>query len=242
MLAWLLGSNVALAGATGFAVSPGVLVASFVLNAASLVVAALAGTRLAGEPPAARLRTGPGRLPWRGVALGVALLLALSQALDSLLTLLRLREGGALGLLDEAVARMTGLLAVLMLIGAGLLAPVAEELFFRGFVQTRLRARWRRWPAIAVTAAAFGVLHLDPVHAAFAFVIGLFLGWLAELAGSIRPAVGAHVANNVLSLAQARLLPAAAPDPVQAGLLVVLLAAVAALSVALRRVAASPPA
>jgi hypothetical protein len=130
-----------------------------------------------------------------------------SQSLDSLLSLLGVRETGALGLLHATIAGMSGVMLALLLAVAGLAAPAAEELFFRGFMQTRLRARLHPWPAIGVTALAFGLMHLDPVHGAFALAVGLYLGWLTELAGSIRPAIAAHAANNLLSLVQTWLLP-----------------------------------
>lgn len=236
VLVWLLLANLALVAVTGGgAVSPGILVASLALNSASLVVASLVGSRRAAELPAVRLRTGPGRLSWRAVLLGIVGLLALSQSLDSLLALLDVRESGALGLLHQMLARTSGIMAGLMLLIAGAAAPAAEEVFFRGFVQTRLATRLSRWPAIGVTAGAFGLMHLDPVHGAFALAVGLYLGWLTELAGSIRPAIGAHVANNVLSLAQAWLLPHVASARAQAGLLAAHLLLAACLIVLLRR-------
>jgi membrane protease YdiL (CAAX protease family) len=98
--------------------------------------------------------------------------------------------------MEEIVASSTGLGFVAVLLCAGLFAGVGEELFFRGFLQTRLRQRWGVWPAICVTALAFGILHYDPVHSVMAFGMGVFLGWLVERTGSIRPAIAAHVLNN----------------------------------------------
>src|SRR5262249_32192289 len=168
-------------------------------------------SRRSGQPPSVGLRTVPGRLSWASAGLGILGLLALSQAVDTLLVLLGLRDRGALGFLHDAVARMSGLLLAPMLLVAGVLAAAAEELFFRGFMQTRLAARWDRSWAIGITAAGFAVFHLDPVHGAFAFAVGLFLGWLTEVAASIRPAIAAHVANNVVSLLQTWLPPRPPP-------------------------------
>ncbi len=237
VLVWLLLANLALvvgAGTSGV-VSPRLLVASLALNSASLVAASLVGSHRAADPPVRRLRTGPGRLPRRAVALGVVGLLAVSQSLDSLLSLLGVRETGALGLLHATIAGMSGVMLALLLAVAGLAAPAAEELFFRGFMQTRLRARFRPWPAIGVTALAFGLMHLDPVHGAFALAVGLYLGWLTELAGSIRPAIAAHAANNLLSLVQTWLLPHPGSARVQMGLLAAHLVLAACLIALLRR-------
>jgi membrane protease YdiL (CAAX protease family) len=241
VLVWLVAANAAVVGlrmgdeggdALAAALSPGVLVGTVALNAASLAVAARLGSR--GERPGVRLRTGPGRLGPAAGTLAVASLLGLSQSADLFFSLLGIREAGALGLLQGAVARMSGPVLGLVLLVGGLLAASAEELFFRGFMQTRLAARWGRWPAIAVTAVAFALMHLDPVHASFALAVGILLGWVTELAGSIRPAIAAHVANNLLSLGQAALLPSVPPG---LGAFVVVLAATVAVVAVLARAA-----
>jgi membrane protease YdiL (CAAX protease family) len=217
---------VALVVTGGPAMSPGVLIATIALTEVSLVVATLLASRASGEPPSVRLRTAPGRLSWRDVGLAVLGLLALGEAVDLCLVLLDLRYWGSLGVFHETTAGMAGVTLGLMLLAAGPLAAGAEELFFRGFMQTRLAARFRRWPAIGVTAAGFALFHLDPLHAAFALAVGLFLGWVTELAGSIRPAIGAHLANNVLSLLQTWWLP----GPVSGAAQIVLLAVCVALT------------
>jgi membrane protease YdiL (CAAX protease family) len=78
------------------------------------------------------------------------------------------------------------------------MAGAAEEIFFRGYMQTALRERWSAPLAIVVTSAAFGVLHLDWLHSVLAMLLGLWLGFITERAGSALPAVVAHVVNNVL--------------------------------------------
>jgi membrane protease YdiL (CAAX protease family) len=219
----------------GRVMPPGALVGTITLTEVSLTVAALLACRVSGEPPAVRLRLAPGRLSWRDTGLAVLGLLALGEAFDLCLVWLGLRYWGNLGFLHETAARMSGVTIVLMLLAAGPLAAGAEELFFRGFVQTRLAARFRRWPAIGVTAAGFAIFHLDPVHSAFALAVGLFLGWLTELARSIRPAIGAHLANNVVSLLQTWWLPGPASGGAQATLLAICLALALVTIVVLRR-------
>ena len=50
----------------------------------------------------------------------------------------------------------------------GLGPGFGEELLFRGYIQTRLRQRWPRLVALAVTACLFGFIHFDLVQGAFA--------------------------------------------------------------------------
>jgi membrane protease YdiL (CAAX protease family) len=95
-----------------------------------------------------------------------------------------------------------------VLIGAA--APIAEELFFRGYCQTRLSERWGPAVGVGVTSVLFGVFHMNLVQGLCAGVIGVYFGWSAERSGSVRPAMLAHMANNTFALALAM---AAGPGP-----------------------------
>ena len=97
---------------------------------------------------------------------------------------------------------------------AALVAPVCEELTFRGYVQTTLSLRRRPAAAIAAGALLFATLHLDPVR--FPALLGLaaVFGWLTWRGGSIWPAVGAHAVNN--GLAAGLLLALGATEPASA--------------------------
>ncbi len=67
-------------------------------------------------------------------------------------------------------------------IGAVAVAPLAEELFFRGVIQTWLmRATGRRLLAVGITAAIFGAVHLSWTPPQFHAVVPL--GLLAVLLG-----------------------------------------------------------
>jgi membrane protease YdiL (CAAX protease family) len=167
--------------------------------ASSLALIAIA-LLAAGRPRRARLRLGAGR-PARGeMAAMVVGILALSQALDSLALLLGMGPGTNLDWVARTVAAATPLELLLAVLVVGGLAPLGEELFFRGFMQTRLRQAWSAGPAILVTALAFGLIHGEWVHGVLAASLGLYLGLVAERAGSTVPAVICHVANNTVSV------------------------------------------
>lgn len=92
-----------------------------------------------------------------------------------------------------------------------LLAPVAEELVFRGAVLRALLA-WkpqRAWGMIAISAVLFSLAHINPAQMPHAFIMGLLLGWLYWRTGSIAPGIAFHWANNTV----AYLLFRAYPDP-----------------------------
>ena len=86
-----------------------------------------------------------------------------------------------------------------------IVAPLIEEIFFRGVVQSRLRAHggiWGRpWVAIGVTAACFGVAHLATTpmaHAAMVIAPAVVIGWAYERTRSIGLCVAPHSAANAI--------------------------------------------
>lgn len=81
-------------------------------------------------------------------------------------------------------------------VAIGLLAPLAEEIVFRGAVLRSLLTRQRPWVAITISAVLFAVAHLNPAQMPHAFAIGLLLGWLYWRTGSILPGMAYHWANN----------------------------------------------
>jgi membrane protease YdiL (CAAX protease family) len=146
----------------------------------------------------ARLRLVPGRETGRDIALMILGMLALGQALDSLTALAGFGRHGALWDARRTLAGASGeqLFAAVLVLGP--LAGTAEELFFRGYMQTRLRARWSPGWAVGATSACFAIMHLEWLHALLAFILGLYLGFIVEMAGSALPAIASHAVNNAL--------------------------------------------
>ena len=88
-----------------------------------------------------------------------------------------------------------------------LLAPIGEELVFRGAVLHKL-LEWkpeRRWLMITFSAVLFAVAHMNPAQIIHPLLIGLLLGWMYERTGSIIPGVAYHWANNTVAFLLARL-------------------------------------
>ena len=84
-----------------------------------------------------------------------------------------------------------------------MLAPLAEELVFRGWLYTGLRARFGFWPSFLVTALAFAAIHWDPNHRRILLVLPLAvaLGLLREVSGSIKPTILLHGCYNLIIIA-----------------------------------------
>lgn len=89
----------------------------------------------------------------------------------------------------------TGLLPFL---SVALVAPVTEEVVFRGLIQSRLARALPGWPAVALSALLFALCHGQPVWMGYAFVLGLVLGLMAWRTGSILPSVLTHIVFNAI--------------------------------------------
>jgi membrane protease YdiL (CAAX protease family) len=81
-----------------------------------------------------------------------------------------------------------------------LLVPVFEELMFRGLLLDWLRKRLADRKGIAVSAVLFAVMHVYPIAMPYAFLAGLFLGWLRIRTGSTVNTLFVHTLNNLLFL------------------------------------------
>lgn len=183
---------------TGFALSAPGLMGAAAIGATALLVVAWATARWMGGSAASRLRLGPSHASPQGVVAAAVGTAGLSLACGSAAQLFRIGEGNVMHALADSLRHASPLTYASALATVGLVPALGEESFFRGLMQTRLSQRWPRWAAIATTAAAFGLLHLDPVQGSLAFAVGLYLGWIAERFQGIRPCIVAHAVNNVL--------------------------------------------
>jgi membrane protease YdiL (CAAX protease family) len=142
--------------------------------------------------------------PWRLVALGTAIGAAnflfagaLAAIPRALLPEELTRLFDASRLFQDTSRLEMGLLAAAL----GLVAPVCEEIAFRGYLQSVLRARYRDRTAVLVGAVLFAVLHGDPVGMIARVELGALFGLLVLWTGSLWPAIAAHAANNLIGAA-----------------------------------------
>ena len=95
---------------------------------------------------------------------------------------------------------VTGFGFILTFIAAGIIAPIVEEIFFRGFMYAGLRQRWGIPMAMLVSTLFFTGLHFTVELFIPIFVLGFFLVWLYEKTGSLYPGIFLHVANNMIAV------------------------------------------
>ncbi len=91
----------------------------------------------------------------------------------------------------------------LLLVGGAIIAPVVEEVFFRGFVFAGFRERYGWQKAAVISSALFALLHITPTSFIPIFILGYIFAYLYQQSDSIIPAISMHVLTNVLALGTA---------------------------------------
>lgn len=157
-----------------------------------------AGRALAARAPAGR---------HVGLALLLLLpLLTVASALTVALTAAADAAGLPAGFADptpglvEALRRYPGWRAAVVVVGfVGLAAGLGEEVFFRGVLGRGLVARWG-WGGVGLTAVLFGAVHLHPVQAVVAAVLGVVFHAAYLWTRSLAVPVLLHAGFNGLAL------------------------------------------
>ncbi len=88
--------------------------------------------------------------------------------------------------------------ALSIVFAVALVAPLTEELLFRGLLLPGLAERYGAPFALGVTSLGFGLIHGDPGAIAYATVAGLVLGAITLRTGSVLPALAMHAATNAM--------------------------------------------
>lgn len=139
------------------------------------------------------------------LVLSVALLVAAGVGVDTLLGLgaeqLGLASHWTEWFDEDLVFGAAAAVADSVLAGV-VLAPVIEEVVFRGLLYATLRRRLG-WPAAAAASAAcFALAHgYGPLGSADVWLSGVLWAWAYERTGSLWPAVVAHAVANLLATA-----------------------------------------
>ena len=80
------------------------------------------------------------------------------------------------------------------------LAPLVEEIFFRGFLFQGFRQRYGWVTGLLISSAIFAAAHLDPVSFIPTFVLGLVLGYVYHRSNSVWPGITLHFLVNSFGL------------------------------------------
>jgi membrane protease YdiL (CAAX protease family) len=93
----------------------------------------------------------------------------------------------------------------LLVAGVGV-APVVEEVFFRGFLFAGLCKRYDWQKAALISSALFAVIHLQLTAMIPLFILGFIFAYLYHRSNSIWPAILMHMSTNALGLGTAYML------------------------------------
>jgi membrane protease YdiL (CAAX protease family) len=94
----------------------------------------------------------------------------------------------------------------LVILAVVILAPIAEEVFFRGVVfNAWLREGGRRWAFIG-SSALFALIHASIVALVPIFLLGLALAWIYQRTGNLLAPIAMHAMVNGVSVALALLV------------------------------------
>jgi membrane protease YdiL (CAAX protease family) len=91
-------------------------------------------------------------------------------------------------------------LMVATILSVTVLAPIFEELFFRGMLYPALRNYLGRTSGLLMNAFIFALLHFQPAGMPSLFIVGLILAYLYEETGSLYSSMIAHSINNIVVL------------------------------------------
>jgi uncharacterized protein len=186
---------VALTGPDGLRTLPGFLTAALSVDVALLAITYLRFIR-PGVLTANDLGLDWGRLGRLvGIGLGLGIgVLFVSAAIQATIQALGFRQTQMVSLQYIREFPPLGFLAVVM--AGGVLAPIAEELYFRGYVFRSYLQTRSVWVAYGATSLLFATLHLNLPALLPILVLSVLLCLAYHKTGSIIPSIVGHAVNN----------------------------------------------
>lgn len=128
--------------------------------------------------------------PIRAV-IGIAVQMLLEGNLDSVLARGELLGAGGFTLPNF----------IITLVGVGILAPISEELYFRGLLHNWFRQRMNMNSAVVFSSALFGIAHMDSLGVLVAsFIMGVVIAIAYEKTKTLWMAIAIHVITNSIAV------------------------------------------
>lgn len=124
----------------------------------------------------------------------------LPQQFAALEASIKLRENHGQSLINALLKDVTGSGLLLRILVLAIIPAICEELFFRGFIQQTLQLKYSPWIAIFVSALIFSAVHLQLYGFIPRVILGMLLGYLLYVSGSITPGIVAHACFNMMSI------------------------------------------
>lgn len=105
-------------------------------------------------------------------------------------------------LIGEELTTISPIVYFVFFLNVCILAPLSEELFFRGILLRRFMIKWSPQKSIIVSSILFGIIHFSPVTVVFAFLLGCILGYTYLKTKSIVVPMLIHSFSNFLACIQ----------------------------------------
>lgn len=162
--------------------------------------------------PWLRLLLGVRRPHLRDIGLGIiggaALFLVLILGVSNLLAWLIQSLGGENPVVQESLQEMVRdpSTTPILLLSTVIIAPISEELFFRGMLFPALRKHIGSWPAIGASGFLFALTHFEPSTTGYLLVllvllpVGMGLARLYEWRGTLWVPIAAHSTYNLIQV------------------------------------------
>ena len=122
-----------------------------------------------------------------------------SHGLSALITLIS--QGGMLGTYQEIEQNVFMASPVLVILQTVILAPVSEELLFRGILYLRLKKYIPGfWGPALISSAIFGVYHMNLAQGIFAFLFALLICAVYDRIRNLWAVIVLHAGGNLISV------------------------------------------
>jgi membrane protease YdiL (CAAX protease family) len=191
--------------AAGRTLPPAALVAALVVPTMLAASVAAAGAALIGRGSLLQRLRSQLSVRWRPSDVGVGLLLGVVGLVITLpaagLWARWVGKDQANSAVGEAFngLRLPLGMAIGLFLGVWLVAPLCEELLYRGVLWRALEHwRWNRWAIFGLTTALFSVAHFELLRTPLLVVISLPIALARMLTGNLLTSIVAHQTNNFL--------------------------------------------
>jgi membrane protease YdiL (CAAX protease family) len=142
-----------------------------------------------------------GALNWTDIALapiGFALYLVVSIVSQYVMPFIDWNQQQDIG---YDTAALFGKDLIIILIAVVIIAPIAEEIIFRGWLYGKMRARIPAWLAMILVSVLFGVMHRQVNVGVNVFFLSMILCLMREMTGTIYAGILLHMLKNGIALA-----------------------------------------
>lgn len=143
-----------------------------------------------------------------GIGSGIVALLLFALGLGTLLELIARALRSELPQVQETFQQIAQdqSAAPLLILGSVIVAPFAEELFYRGMLFSALRKRFDLWPAMGLSGLVFGLTHVQGSLEGYLLVLliimplGMFLAYIYDRTRTLLVPITAHAIFNLVQV------------------------------------------